>query len=182
MGTALVVEDSLTDVKILSSCLQRGGINVLIAQSGEEALTKITSYTPDVIILDIVLPGCSGFELCRELKADNSTSSIPIVMCSTKKGEMDKLSDFIRRYGETVKKAMVRGEGESLDTIAEIHKLKQKHLPEYKSYMQQNFSKIYTEPHLPDRDIVFNIRAYTYGFLEVIKEKEAKQKFEENKK
>ncbi|NES23240.1 MAG: response regulator [Symploca sp. SIO3E6] len=90
MGTALVVEDSLTDMKIFSSCLQQGGINVLIAQSGEEALTKITSYTPDVIILDIVLPGCSGFELCRELKADHSTSSIPIVMCSTKRGEMDK--------------------------------------------------------------------------------------------
>ena len=90
MGTALVVEDSLTDMQVLSSCLKQGGINVLIAQSGEEALNKINSHTPDVIILDVVLPGRSGFELCRELKAQANTSNIPIVICSTKGGEMDK--------------------------------------------------------------------------------------------
>ncbi len=90
MGTALVVEDSLTDMQVLSSCLQQGGINVLIAQSGEEALTKITGYKPDIIVLDVVLPGLSGFELCRELKAQTSTSKIPIVICSTKGGDMDK--------------------------------------------------------------------------------------------
>lgn len=90
MGTALVVEDSLTDVKVLVSCLQQEGINVLTANSGEEALEKISTYKPDLIILDVVLPGCSGFELCRELKAEAQTSNIPIVICSTKGGEMDK--------------------------------------------------------------------------------------------
>ncbi|NEP57512.1 MAG: response regulator [Symploca sp. SIO2G7] len=90
MGTALVVDDSLTDMQVLSCCLQQGGINVLIAQSGEEALIKVTSHPPDVIILDVVLPGCSGFELCRELKTQANTSSIPIVLCSTKGGKMDK--------------------------------------------------------------------------------------------
>ncbi|NEP09540.1 MAG: response regulator [Symploca sp. SIO2C1] len=90
MGTALVVEDSLTDMQVLSSCLQQGGINVLIAQSGEEALTKITGQKPDIIVLDVVLPGLSGFELCRELKNQTSTSNIPIVICSTKGGDMDK--------------------------------------------------------------------------------------------
>ena len=90
MSTALVVEDSVTDMQILSSCLRQGGIDVLIAQTGEEALTKITTHKPDVIVLDVVLPGCSGFELCRELKAQTDTSKIPIVICSTKGGEMDK--------------------------------------------------------------------------------------------
>ncbi|HBB32781.1 MAG TPA: two-component system response regulator [Cyanobacteria bacterium UBA8803] len=90
MATALVVEDSLTDVQVLSSCLQQGGINVLIAQSGEEALAKLSSHKPDIIVLDVVLPGCSGFEVCREIKNAAETSSIPVVICSTKGGEMDK--------------------------------------------------------------------------------------------
>ncbi|PSB23545.1 response regulator transcription factor [Stenomitos frigidus] len=90
MGTALVVEDSLTEMQILISCLQQAGINVLIAQSGEEAIATVNNQKPDVIVLDVVLPGCSGFEVCRRLKAGATTSDIPIVMCSTKSGEMDR--------------------------------------------------------------------------------------------
>jgi two-component system, chemotaxis family, response regulator PixH len=90
MSTALVVEDSLTDMQILIQCLQQGGINVLIAQSGEEAIVTATNQRPDVVVLDVVLPGCSGFEVCRILKGEANTSSIPVVMCSTKGGEMDK--------------------------------------------------------------------------------------------
>jgi two-component system, chemotaxis family, response regulator PixH len=90
MGTALVVEDSLTDMQVLIGCLQQGGINVLIAQSGEEAIAAIAKQRPDVVVLDVVLPGCSGFEVCRELKAQAETSNIPVIICSTKGGEMDK--------------------------------------------------------------------------------------------
>ena len=90
MSTALVVEDSLTEMQILIGCLQQAGINVLIAQSGEEAIATVNQQKPDVIVLDVVLPGCSGFEVCRRLKAETTTSVIPIVMCSTKDGEMDR--------------------------------------------------------------------------------------------
>ncbi|MGF1495350.1 MAG: response regulator transcription factor [Elainellaceae cyanobacterium] len=90
MGTALIVEDSLTDMQILTRCLQESGISVLVAHSGEEALATMAKQKPDVILLDVVLPGCSGFEVCRELKARAETSQIPIVLCSTKGGEMDK--------------------------------------------------------------------------------------------
>jgi two-component system, chemotaxis family, response regulator PixH len=90
MGTALVVDDSLTEQKIITSCLEKEGINVLIASSGEEALEKVKKTRPDVIVLDVVLPGRSGFEICRELKAEASTSTIPIIICSTKGSEMDK--------------------------------------------------------------------------------------------
>lgn len=90
MSTALVVEDSLTDMVVLTRCLQQGGLTVLTAKSGEEALAKISSYKPDVIILDVVLPGRSGFEICRDLKAEAGTSKIPVVICSTKGSEMDK--------------------------------------------------------------------------------------------
>jgi two-component system, chemotaxis family, response regulator PixH len=90
MSTALVVDDSMTDMQILSRCLQQGGLNVVTANSGEEALTKLNAQKPDIIILDVVLPGSSGFEVCREIKAAAATSNIPIVICSTKGGEMDK--------------------------------------------------------------------------------------------
>lgn len=90
MGTALIVEDSQTDMKIFTYCLQQEGINVLMAQSGEEAIATISKQRPDVIVLDVVLPGCSGFEVCRELKGKAETSQIPVVICSTKATEMDK--------------------------------------------------------------------------------------------
>jgi two-component system, chemotaxis family, response regulator PixH len=90
VGTVLVVEDSLTDMQILIHCLQQDGINVLIAQTGEEAIATITRQKPDAVVLDIVLPGCSGFEVCRQLKNEAGTSDIPVVLCSTKSSEMDK--------------------------------------------------------------------------------------------
>jgi CheY-like chemotaxis protein len=90
MNTALVVDDCLTDMQVLTRCLQQGGLNVLTANSGEEALAKLTSQKPDVIVLDVVLPGSSGFDICREIKAGVETRNIPVVICSTKGGEMDK--------------------------------------------------------------------------------------------
>lgn len=90
MSTALVVEDTVTEREIFTSCLQRGGLTVLTATSGEEAIEKITLYKPDIIILDVVLPGRSGFELCRDLKADEKTKLIPIIICSTKNSDMDR--------------------------------------------------------------------------------------------
>ncbi len=90
MGNALVVDDSLTEREILVSYLQQAGMAVTTANSGEEALEKISSNTPDLIILDVVLPGRSGFEICREIKSGEATKKIPIIICSTKGSEMDK--------------------------------------------------------------------------------------------
>ncbi len=90
MGTVLVIEDSLTEREIISHYLKQAGITVVVATSGEEAIEKLSSSLPDAIVLDVVLPGRSGFEICRELKAEAKTSRIPIIMCSTKGSEMDK--------------------------------------------------------------------------------------------
>ena len=90
MGTALIVEDSVTEMQILVQCLQMSGIQVVVAQSGEEAIAAVERQIPDVVVLDIVLPGCSGFEVCRELKARPETKDIPVVICSTKGGQMDR--------------------------------------------------------------------------------------------
>lgn len=90
MSKVLVVEDSKTDSQILIGCLQQMGIEVNVATSSEEALEKLQHQKPDAIILDVVLPGKSGFEFCREIKELPDMSDIPIVMSSTKNTEMDK--------------------------------------------------------------------------------------------
>ncbi len=91
MSTVLVVEDSVTEMQLLTSYLRQAGLSVISAKSVEEAQIKLTSQTPDLIVLDVILPGQSGFELCRELKADPKTSQIPVVMCSTKDTDVDKM-------------------------------------------------------------------------------------------
>lgn len=91
MVTALVVEDSLTDRAVLTSQLQTLKITVIGVQSSEEALVKIKTFKPDVVFLDIVLPGQSGFELCRHLKTRASTKDIPIILYSTKDTGADQL-------------------------------------------------------------------------------------------
>jgi two-component system, chemotaxis family, response regulator PixH len=91
MNTVLVVEDGLTDMEILSRYLQQAGYSVISAKSSEEAQEKLDSSKPDLIFLDVILPGKSGFEMCRELKTNPNTSQIPVVFCSTKDSDVDKM-------------------------------------------------------------------------------------------
>jgi DNA-binding response OmpR family regulator len=91
MTTILLVEDSLTQTEVLTRYLQQAGLTVVSVTSGEEAHLKLQSQKPDLVILDVILPGQSGFELCRELKTNANTQRIPVVICSTKGSEADKL-------------------------------------------------------------------------------------------
>ncbi|MDX1977174.1 MAG: response regulator [Pseudanabaenaceae cyanobacterium bins.68] len=90
MATVLVVEDTLTQAEIITGTLRNAGIATLLANSSDDARVKLSQQKADLIVLDVVLPGESGFEFCRELKDNPSTKDIPVVMCSTKSGEMDK--------------------------------------------------------------------------------------------
>ncbi|HEY9633398.1 MAG TPA: response regulator [Coleofasciculaceae cyanobacterium] len=91
MITVLLVEDSLTETELMTCYLRQAGLTVVSVKSGEEAQLKLQVQKPDLVILDVILPGQSGFELCRELKANASTQQIPVVICSTKGTEADKL-------------------------------------------------------------------------------------------
>ena len=91
MVNALVVEDSLTDREQLTRCLQQLEITVVSVGSSEEALLLLEPSQPDVIFLDIVLPGQSGFEFCRDLKTSETIQYIPVVIYSTKSTEADRL-------------------------------------------------------------------------------------------
>lgn len=91
MKNALVVEDSLTDRDVITRSLQQGGFSVTCVSSVEEARVRLGQQRPDLIVLDVVLPGQSGFELCRQLKSNAETKAIPIVICSTKETDVDKM-------------------------------------------------------------------------------------------
>ena len=90
MKTVMIVEDSITDMELLRLHLENEGFFVIQARSGEDAQAKLKHQKPDLIVLDVILPGQSGFQLCRKLKSAPETKSIPIVLCSTKNTEVDK--------------------------------------------------------------------------------------------
>ena len=86
----LIVDDSATDMHLLSEMLKKNGYLVSTATSGEEAIAKCKKEKPDAVLMDIVMPGMSGFEATRSIARDPDTASIPVIVCSTKGQETDK--------------------------------------------------------------------------------------------
>lgn len=91
MKTVLLVEDSPTEQEFLTRNLRQAGLMVDCVSSVEEAESKIAQQQPDLIVLDVILPGKSGFEFCRELKLNTETKKIPVIICSTKDTDVDKM-------------------------------------------------------------------------------------------
>ncbi|HTL87888.1 MAG TPA: response regulator [Leptolyngbya sp.] len=91
MGTVLVVEDTPSEMELLSHYLRESGYSVIGAVSAKDALNKAIELKPDVIITDVVMPGMSGFELCRSLKKNPITQKVPIIICTSKGQEIDRL-------------------------------------------------------------------------------------------
>lgn len=90
-STILIVDDQPTNLKMLFSFLQESGFKVLMAQSGESAITKLDKVAPDLILLDVMLPGLDGFETCRRLKATAETKDIPVIFMTTLSESLDKI-------------------------------------------------------------------------------------------
>ncbi|MFZ2356785.1 MAG: response regulator [Candidatus Omnitrophota bacterium] len=89
--TILIVEDEKDIVKMLDYNLKKEGFKTLIAHDGEDALDAANTKLPDLILLDLMLPGLDGFEVCKTLKAERKTASIPIIMLTAKSQESDKI-------------------------------------------------------------------------------------------
>ena len=90
-GTVLVVEDTPSERELMSHYLRKSGCMVINATSAKEALAKAAQQKPDVIVTDVVMPGMSGFELCRSLKKKPETAHVPIIICSSKNQDIDRL-------------------------------------------------------------------------------------------
>jgi twitching motility two-component system response regulator PilH len=88
--TILIVEDSRTDQRLIESILRQLGLMVTCVDSGEQALNWIAQKTPDLMVVDVVMPGISGFDLCRQLRSNPSTEKIPVVLCTSKDEKFDR--------------------------------------------------------------------------------------------
>jgi DNA-binding response OmpR family regulator len=87
----LIVDDYPTNIKVLSDLLIEYGFEVLIARDGENALQKLERISPDLILLDILMPGMDGFETCRRLKDQASTQDIPVIFMTALSDPVDKI-------------------------------------------------------------------------------------------
>ncbi len=89
--TVLVVEDEQAQREVLSYNLEAEGFRVAQAENGEEALIKVDEDSPDIIVLDWMLPNVSGIEVCRQLKTRNETRNVPVIMLSARSEEVDRV-------------------------------------------------------------------------------------------
>jgi two-component system alkaline phosphatase synthesis response regulator PhoP len=86
----LIIEDDPAVLRAISFMLEKEGYEVLTAVNGLEGLTKAKGENPDLLILDVMLPGIDGFEICHRLRAESQTAQLPILMLSAKGQAADK--------------------------------------------------------------------------------------------
>jgi twitching motility two-component system response regulator PilH len=86
----LIVDDSPTDRQFLSELLAKNGFQVSTAENAAEALAKAKQLKPDLVLMDVVMPGQSGFQATRALSRDEATKQIPVIICTSKSQETDR--------------------------------------------------------------------------------------------
>ena len=87
----LVVDDSATERQFMLETLTKAGFQVVLAENGEEGISKSKSELPDLILMDVVMPGLNGYQATRTLTRDEATKHIPIIVCTSKGQETDKI-------------------------------------------------------------------------------------------
>jgi twitching motility two-component system response regulator PilH len=87
----MVVDDSPTERAFIEKLLKKRGYEVLTADSGEAAIARATSEQPDLILMDVVMPGLNGFQATRAISREEKTRHIPVFICSTKDQETDRI-------------------------------------------------------------------------------------------
>ena len=114
----LIVDDSPTEMHILSTLMEKLGHTVLTANNGEEGVVTAKKQQPDLVLMDVVMPGINGFQATRQLHRDDSTKNIPVIIVSTKDQATDKM--WGQRQGARGYVTKPVEEQELIDTIADI--------------------------------------------------------------
>jgi twitching motility two-component system response regulator PilH len=91
MARILIVDDSPTDARVISGMLERHGHSVSVAISAEDGIARATAEQPELILMDVVMPGMNGFQATRILSRDPATAQIPVVILTTKSLETDRV-------------------------------------------------------------------------------------------
>jgi len=108
--TVLIVDDSPTEMHVLRGILQKGGYRVITAVDGESGVAQAEHSKPDLILMDVVMPGLNGFQATRQLSRNPDTSGIPIIMVTTKAQETDRAWGLRQGAREYVVKPVGAGE------------------------------------------------------------------------
>ena len=87
----LVVDDSKTELHHLCTVLNKRGYQVRTAENGDEAMRRLAEEKPDLILMDVVMPGQNGFQLTRSITRDPRFAGVPVIMCTSKNQETDKV-------------------------------------------------------------------------------------------
>lgn len=122
--TVLVVDDQPQNTRLLDAVLSPRGYRVVVAGSGEEALAVLGSESVDLVLLDIVMPVMDGYEVCRRIRADESTEFLPVVMI-TASGEQEKIRALESGADDFVTKPF--NQAELLARVASLAKVKRYH-------------------------------------------------------
>jgi two-component system sensor histidine kinase/response regulator len=111
-GIVLIVDDIAANVRLLTGILRVGGYEIITALSGLEALEKLAEQTPDVVLLDVMMPGMDGFEVCRRIRESSEYSHLPVVMVTALQSTDDRVQaieagadDFLTKPVEAVEVA-----------------------------------------------------------------------------
>ncbi len=91
MATVLIVDDSPTEVHVLQAALEKHGHQTIAAANGEEGLALARDEQPDLILMDVVMPGLNGYQATRQLARDPATRAIPVIIVTTKGHETDRI-------------------------------------------------------------------------------------------
>lgn len=114
----LVVDDSPTERHAISEILRRAGFEVSTCDSGEEAVSQAKALRPDLVLMDVVMPGLNGFQATRQLSRDEATKHIPVIICTTKSQETDKIWGLRQGARDYVVKPVVAAD--LLDKISRL--------------------------------------------------------------
>ncbi len=91
MANILIIDDSPTDVRVFTTLLERAGHQTVAVGTAEEGIERVRAELPDLVIMDVIMPGMNGFQATRTLTRDPATSSVPVVMITTKSMETDRV-------------------------------------------------------------------------------------------
>jgi len=91
MAKVLIVDDSESQLYALSKIVEGAGHDVITAENGEHGVEKALAEIPDLILMDVVMPGLNGFQATRKISKDNSTAHIPVIFVTTKDQETDRI-------------------------------------------------------------------------------------------
>ncbi len=120
LTTVLIVEDTPSEMELMSLYLREGGYTVMNSANAQDALQMAAQHQPQVIISDVVMPGMSGFELCRSLRKNPETAGIPVIFCTSKNQDIDRLWGMKQGASAYITKPFTRED--LIQTVASLNR------------------------------------------------------------